>query len=80
VVVHRNPRLLIFVATTFFAVAAISLFRSLEAFVEGGFYFDLGLIGFFIGGGLLRRSRAWRVVAYVFASFGVAICFLSLSR
>ena len=60
------------VAVVFFLVGALSAVDMAFDLARGNISLNLGVLGFFVGAGLLRHSRPWRVVALVLACLAIA--------
>lgn len=55
------------VAAVFFLVGVLSLTDMVFGLVRGNLSINLGVLGFFVGAGLLRHSRPWWIAALVCA-------------
>lgn len=72
------------VASLFILVGVCSLIEILVSLMYGRIFLNLGVLGLFIGFGLLRLSRGWRTCGLVFLWIGmigvpvVAILFISV--
>src|SRR5438477_12776907 len=60
------PLTLKVVAALFFELAGLALAETVISLYQGRVNLDLGLLGFFIGRGLLRTQPGWRICALVF--------------
>jgi hypothetical protein len=67
----KPPTSLVVVAVLFILGGASAVFEAIIALLHGSVDLNFGVLGLFIGPGLLRFSRGWRTCALVFTWLGL---------